>query len=129
MRNERSSGVKLLQEALHDLAAALLVRDFQIKMIPSDQFAVSDKKYLRDGILSVGRKRNHILIFSASRSDLLSLTHLLHGPDQIPQGSCLLKIQRIGSLLHFCLQFLKHIFRLPVQKSNRIIDLLPIFLL
>ena len=77
-RNKRRAGIKLFYKCSQYLFLSIFISDLYIKVIPSDQFSIPDKKYLYDRIPVVCGKCNNILVLAVIVRDLLFLCDLFH---------------------------------------------------
>ena len=77
-RNKRRAGIKLFYKCSQYLFLSIFISDLYIKVIPSDQFSIPDKKHLYDRIPVVCCKRNNILVLAVIVRDLLFLRDLFH---------------------------------------------------
>ena len=77
-RNKRRAGIKLFYKCSQYLFLSIFISDLYIKVIPSDQFSIPDKKHLYDRISVIRSKCNNVFVLAVVMRDFLFLCNLLH---------------------------------------------------
>ena len=117
-RNKRRPRIILLDKTIQDLTAGLSLGNPKIEVIPSDQAASPDKKYLNDRILLLYCCCKNISVLSAAVCDFLLLSNLFYASEQFSILYGFLKFQFFRSLLHLLFQILQNPVKISIQKTD-----------
>ena len=104
-------------------------------MIPPDQLAIPDKKYLHNCILIpevltvIHCHCDNIPILLTVTGDLLTLADLLNTSDQIPVLHGILIPHLLRSFLHFFHKFINSVLKITIQKTDHTVDISSVFFL
>ena len=87
-------------------------------MFPADHLAGTNEEDLYHRILAICRHSHDVLVLAVGVSDLLRLHTGLYAFQKIPIGRRALKLQCLGSRLHFFGQFFDHRAIISIQKRD-----------
>ena len=97
-------------------------------MLPADQLAVPDKKYLYHRFRLILIQCQNIFIFSDALGDLLLLGHLPDTGEQITVSGGILKFHSLRCFVHLLLQILQDRTVITIQEFQCTCHLLSVFL-
>ena len=132
---KRCACIILFQKTGQNLRTCIPSGNPEIKVISADHPAASHKEHLHNCILFlkiqafIHCRSYNISVFFSVGSNLLSLADLTNTLYQIPITGGILKTHFLGSCHHLVRKFVDRILKIPIQKTDHLLNVFPVLFL